>query len=444
MIEMEGLVRYGEKFFDELEIAIYRNRSVGVNIELNEVSTSSVRLRTITVIRGIKDKRIGISIIDSEDEEEIKRAIEEAYKMAKLNTPDEKWVSLPGPGKYKEPKKVGREIKDVSPDYFVGLATKAIELALEKDRGFIVAGGGGGAEWSESLIVNSHGVDVFQEGGGAYFYLELIERKNGNVTPGIFEFDAKLSLNLEIERIVEDVAQKVKWAYNVEKSRTEEAKVIVGPWAMASLLSYALFPAFSGEKVIKETTPLLNKVEQKIASELLTIYDDPFHELSLKPVIADDEGVPTRKNTLIENGIFKGFVWNNYWAKVHGTESTGNGTRNLSTGGVGIGFHSIVIEKGKESLSDLIAEIDHGYLVDGFQGAHSSNPDNGNFAVVANPAFLIENGEVKGSTVFMMSGNVYELINQIYAISREQKVIPFHGTAITPWIAFENVRIAGK
>ncbi|HIP89037.1 MAG TPA: TldD/PmbA family protein, partial [Thermococcus paralvinellae] len=171
---MEGLVRYGEKFFDELEIAIYRNRSVGVNIELNEVSTSSVRQRTITVIRGIKDKRIGISIIDSEDEEEIRKAIEEAYKMAKLNAPDEKWVSLPGPGKYKEPKKVGREIKDVSPDYFVGLATKAIELALEKDRGFIVAGGGGGAEWSESLIVNSHGVDVFQEGGGAYFYLELI------------------------------------------------------------------------------------------------------------------------------------------------------------------------------------------------------------------------------------------------------------------------------
>ncbi|MBP1912968.1 metallopeptidase TldD-related protein [Thermococcus stetteri] len=220
--------------------------------------------------------------------------------------------------------------------------------------------------------------------------------------------------------------------------------MIVEPWAISMLLSFALFPAFKGERLIKETTPLANKIGESVASELLTIYDDPFHELSLNPVIADDEGVPTRKNVLIENGKFEGFIWDNYWAKIYGTESMGNGVRSLATGGISIGMHNTVIENGKKSLEDMISEIEHGYLINGFQGAHSSNPDNGNFAVVANPAFIIENGEVKGSTVFMMSGNIYDLLNRVYEISKEQKVIPFMGTVVSPSIAFENVRIAGK
>ena len=441
---MEELIRYGEKFFDEIEIAVYRNRDVGIHIELNEVSTSAVRQRTVTIVRGIKDKRLGLAIIDSENKDEIRKAIDEAYKMAKLNSKDEKWKSLPKPRKYKKPPKFDKALRDVSSDYFVELAKRGIELGLEKDKNLIVADGGGGAEWIESSILNSHGVEISQEGGGAYFYLGFIGRKESLVTPMIFDVDARRDLNLDVENIVENLTQKVKWAYKVEKSKTEEAKVIVEPYALASLLQFALFPAFSGEKLVKQTTPLANKVGEQVFNELLTIYDDPFHELSLKPVIADDEGVPTRKNALIENGTFKGFLWDNYWANVYGTESTGNGIRNSSTGGISIGMHSAVIKNGKESLEELIADIEHGYLVNDFQGAHSSNPDNGNFAVVANPAYLIEDGEIKGSTVFMMSGNVYELLKNIYAVSKEQKVVPFYGTTISPSMAFENVRIAGK
>jgi len=441
-MKMEDLIRFGEKFFDELEIAVYKNRDASVNIELNEVSTSALRERVVTVVRGVKEKKLGVSIIDTADKEKIKEAIERAYKMAKLNKPDEKWISLPEPGKYREPRKVDKELKEVSPDYFVELARRGIELAREE--GIVVAGGSGGAEWGESLIMNSHGINVSQESGGAFFYIELVGMKEGRVTPGIFDFDAKLSLNLDVENVVKNALQKVKWAFKVEKSKTEEAKVVLEPWAISSLLSYALFPAFSGERLVKGTTPLVNKINENISNELLTIYDDPLHELSINPVIADDEGVPTRRNAIIEKGVFKGFIWDNYWAKVYGVESTGNGKRNISTGGINIGLHNVVIESGKRSLEEIIGEVEHGYLVDGFQGAHSSNPDNGNFAVVANPAFLIENGEIKSSTVFMMSGNVYELLPNLYEVSKEQKVLPFGGSMVVPSMAFENVRIAGK
>ncbi|WP_297495033.1 TldD/PmbA family protein [Thermococcus sp.] len=441
---MENLLRHAEKFFDEVEIAVYRSREVSVNVELNEISMASTRSGAVTIIRGIKDKRLGLAIVDSDEPQRVREAIEQASKMAELNSRDEKWVSLPEPGKYREKPEPNYELKEASPDILVEKLVKAIALAREKDKNAVVAGGAGGVSWEERRILNSHGVDVFQEGGASYMYVELVGRKEGVVTPGIFDFDARRDLNLDVEGIVERAIQKVKWAYSVKASRNEEVPVILGPWAIAGLFSYALLPAFSGERLVKETTPLVGKVEEKIASDVLTIYDDPFHPLSLEPVIADGEGVPTRKNVLIENGTFRSFVWDNYWAKVYGTESTGNGKRDLRSGGINIGFHNVVIENGKRSLEDLIGEIERGYLVDGFQGAHSSNPDNGNFAVTANPAFLIENGEVVGSSVFLIAGNVYELLKQASEVTKEQTVMPFMNTMTTPYIKFENVKIVGK
>ncbi|ASJ02927.1 TldD/PmbA family protein [Thermococcus profundus] len=441
---MENLIRFGEKFFDELEIAVYRSRDVSASVELNEISMASTRSGALTIIRGIKDKRLGLAIVDSDEPEKVKEAIEQAAKMAKLNSPDEKWVSLPGPGKYREKPKPNYELKEASPDALVDMLVKGVKLAREKDENLVVAGGEGGVSWEERRILNSHGIDVSQEGGAAFFFLEFVGRKGSVVTPGIFDFDARRDLNLDVEGVVERAAQKVQWAYNVLPSKNEEVPLILGPWAIAGLFSYALLPAFSGERLVKETTPLAGKVGEKIASDVITLYDDPFHPLSLEPVIADGEGVPTRKNVLIENGTFKGFVWDNYWAKVYGTESTGNGKRDTKSGGISIGFHSVVIENGKRPLEDIISEIDRGYLVDGLQGAHSSNPDNGNFAVTANPAFLIEDGEVKGASVFLIAGNVYELLQQASEVTKEQTIMPFMATMITPHIKFEGVKIAGK
>ncbi|MFA4639570.1 TldD/PmbA family protein [Pyrococcus kukulkanii] len=441
---MEELIKYGEKFFDELEIVVQRGRDVSVDVELNEISMASTRTNVVTIIRGIKDKRIGIAIIDTADKEEVKKAIESAAKMAKLNNPDEKWHSLPSPGKYREKPKVNEELKEVSPDKLVNFVLEGIKLAREKDEHITVAGGSAGASWVEVGIYNSQGISVTQEFGHSHIFFEFVGKKEGVVTPGIFEFDAKDNLNLDVEGVVEKGVQKVQWAYKVKEAKNEEVPIIFGPWATSGLLFYTLFPAFSGERLVKKTTPLADKIGESIASEVITMYDDTFHELSIAKAVFDGEGVPTRKTMLIEKGVCKGFVWDNYWAKVYGTESTGHGQRDWRGGGVSIGLNTVVIEEGKRSLEDIIEEIKHGYFVDGVQGAHSSNPDNGNFAVTANPAYLIEDGEIVGSSVFLIAGNIYELLKQATEVSKEQRALPAMYTVITPYIKFENVKIAGK
>ena len=438
-----NLIRYGERFFDELEIAIYKKKNVGVDVELNQVALSLSSERTVTVIRGIKDKRIGIYIVDSDDENEIKDGIEIAAKNARTNERDDKWESLPGEQKYANVEiALDYDVKSLSPDFFVNLANEAMKEINERDRHAMVAGGSAGSQWSENRIMNSHGIDVLQEFGGTFFYLFAVGRKDNIVTPGIVEFEVRRDSNLTKDFVVDSILEKLKYAYTVKSADRMEGDILLEPLALAELIFFALLPAVNGEKKVKNTTPLGDKIGEKVFSDKITIYDDPWHPLSINPVIADDEGVAARKNILFDRGIFKGFLWNSYWGNISGEGSTGNGTRSLSTGGVGIGAHNLVIEKGFRKKEDIISGLKDGFLISSFQGAHSSNPDTGDFSVVANPAFKIENGEIMGSTVFMMSGNIYELLRNVEEVSDSERKIVMMGNGVYPDILFKNVKIA--
>ncbi len=438
-----NLIRYGEKFFDEIEIATHHKREVSVDIELNQVALSNLENKTITVIRGIKDKKIGIFIVDSDDETEIKRGIEVAAKNARNNEKDERWLSLPGEQSYINMRiEVDEALKELDPDTLVELANKAIREIREKDSRAMVAGGAAGSTWSESRITNSHGIDIIQESGGTFFYLYAVGRDGNKVTPGIMDFDVRRDANISTERVVTSILEKLKPAYNVVKEEKSERNVVLEPLALAELIYFALLPALNGERKVKGTSPLAGMENEKLVHEKLTIYDDPIHPLSINPVIADDEGVATRKNILFKNGVFKGFLWDNYWGNISGEGSTGNGIRNFSTGGISIGAHNLVIEKGKMSKESILADMKNGLLVSGFQGAHSSNPDTGDFSVVANPAFKVEDGKIVGSTVFLMSGNIYSLLKNVKEMSNTEKNIVMMGNGIAPDILFENVKIA--
>jgi len=438
-----NLIRYGEKFFDELEIAIYRKKNVGVDVELNQVALSSSSERTVTVIRGIKNKRIGIYIVDSDDEGEIKRGIEIAAKNAENNEKDDRWESLPGEQKYADVEiDLDYGIKSLSPDFFVNLSNEAMREINERDKHAMVAGGSAGSQWSENRIMNSHGVDIMQEFGGTFFYLFVVGRKGDVVTPGMVEFEVRRDTNITKDFVVNSILEKLKYAYTVKGADSMEGNIILEPLALAELIFFALLPAVNGERKVKNTTPLGDRLGEKIFSDKITIYDDPWHPLSINPIIADDEGVAARRNMLFDHGVFKGFLWNTYWGNVSGEGSTGNGVRSLSTGGVGIGAHNLVVEKGKRTKSDIISELKNGFLISAFQGAHSSNPDTGDFSVVANPAFKIENGEIVGSTVFMMSGNIYELLRNVEEISDTERKIVMMGNGVYPDILFRDVKIA--
>ena len=436
-----NLIKYGEKFFDEMEIEIYRKREISAVVELNQLSSTMSRDLKGAVIRGIKDKRVGTYIIDSANEEDIKEGIEKAYKIALQNEKDENWNSLPEKQVY-DRSRAAEEMENLKEDYLVNSLVSSLKKVKEKKPEAIVVGAETGALWEEIEVYNSHGIEVAQNNSGTYFLMALSEKIGDSVTPTIFDMDARRDLNLKYDEVIDSTIAKVKNAEKVVKAENGEFDILLEPFALGEILQFAMYPSFSGERKVKGTSVLSDKIGEKVVSEKITIEDNPFHKLSLNSLIADDEGVAIRRNVVIENGIFKSFLWNTYWGNLAGVKSTGNGLRSFRTGAVGIGFHNMVISPGKESISDIIGEMKKGYVVSSFQGAHSSNPDTGDIAAVANPAFFVEDGEIKGSTVFMVSGNIYEIMENVVKISSEQKPIYAMAKGVYPALLVENVKIA--
>ncbi len=435
-----NVIRYGEKFFDELEVQTLHRKEISAKAELNQISSSTSSNLGMSVIRGVKNGKIGISIIDSTEEEKIKRGIERAAKLAMVNKKDEKWPGLPEPGNYhKKDERTGEMGEE---DYFVNLITLALKDISERKKDAMVVGAEAGSIYVKTQIVNSNGIDVSQEDSVSMFVLVLMARHGESVTPSIFDLDVTKNPKIDTTKVIDSCLTKLEHAKKVKKADLKEAPVIMEPFALGEILQYALLPAFNGERKVKGTSILGDKLGEKVMDEKIKMIDDPFHEKSVAKLIADDEGVPTRKNTIIEKGVFKGFLWNHYWGKIAGEESTGNGMRSFRTGAMGIGAINLVIEEGKRKVEDIIGDVKNGYIVSSFQGAHSSNPDTGTVAAVANPAFVIEDGEITGSTVFMLSGNVYDLMNSVGEISNDAKPVYMISRGMYPHTLFENVKIA--
>ena len=437
-----NLIKFGEKYFDEVEISTYRKKEIRAEIELNQISMSYISRKTKTVIRGISDKRLGIYVVDGDGEEKIKDGIEKAYKMARMNRRDERWISLPQKQSYGKRTEINEGLKEQEPEFFVNILLDSTKRILREDPNAVVAGGESGSEWVESMVMNSHAVEVSQENVAAYFYLYLVGKKGNQVTPGIFDMDVRRDANLDTDYIVSSLLSKLKKAYNVVPSKDGKSTVILEPFALSELIEYTLLPSLKGDRKVKGTSYLQDKLGERVLNERITLMDDPWHPLGVERIIADDEGVASRRTEIFRKGKLESFLWDNYWGKIEGVGSTGNGYRDLKTGGINIAPHNLVLEPGHQKVEDIISGIKEGYFVSLLQGAHSSNPDTGDFSVVANPAFKIENGEIVGSTVFMLSGNIISLLNRVEELSSEQRRVYALGRGIFPYVKFYDVKIA--
>jgi len=211
---------------------------------------------------------------------------------------------------------------------------------------------------------------------------------------------------------------------------------------LQELLYFTLINAVKADNVQREQSAFKGKIGEKVASENITIYDDGSFPSGLRTATFDAEGVPHQKTLLVEKGILRNFLYDNYAAKKEGKESTGNAARAgyLSTPSIeATNFH---IMPGGATAEELMEEVDDGLIIYYLQGAHSSNPVSGEFSVVATPAWKIKKGEiVHCSRGVMLAGNIFEVLKNVSAVAGNERKM---GQLIAPWILVENVRVIGK
>ncbi len=174
----------------------------------------------------------------------------------------------------------------------------------------------------------------------------------------------------------------------------------------------------------------------------ITVVDDATIDGKFGSASYDDEGVPHRRNTLVENGVLKGFIYDLKTAGQAGVESTGNGSRGLFYP-PDPSFTNIVLQPGQTPLKEIIASIDEGILVESLLGLGQGNIISGAFSNPLALAFKIEKGEIVGRVKDLsIAGNIYDLLKDVAAVSQEAQWV--FNSFYAPYILIPEMNVAGK
>jgi len=203
----------------------------------------------------------------------------------------------------------------------------------------------------------------------------------------------------------EEAAQNTIDRLNVKKIKTGNYPIIFHNTISDSLIN-PILSAISGRNLYRQNSFLLDTVGTKIASDGLTIREQPLLPKGHASTYFDDEGVEVFDNTLIDRGELKHYLLSSYSAK----------KLNLSTTGNAGGTHNLIFEHHNISLAQMIKDIKKGFLITELLG-HGVNMVNGDFSRGA-AGLYIENGEIQHAVEeITIAGNLKDMAMDITSIA---------------------------
>jgi PmbA protein len=428
----------------EAEAYVYEGQATSVGIERGQITKSNRIIDRGLGVRVSVNKAIGFAytnIIDSQIA--IEDTILKALSAARASKPDPDWNGLPEKKPYASAEKTyDRTIFELRSEDLVNIASIMLDAAVNADKRVFPIEGGAGAAYLSNAIANSNGITGFDKGTIIECSLAAIAKEGNTVTPVCFEFNAERSYDIDAEWVGKEASHLAVSALKTKRIETKNTKLILTQFALQDLLYFTLINAVKADNVQRNQSPFKGKIGAKVASENVTIYDDGLFPGGLRTGTFDGEGAPHQKTLLMQKGVLRNFLYDNYTAKKEGKESTGNASRAgyLSTPNIeATNFH---LMPGNKTSDQLMNEVDDGLIIYYLQGAHSSNPVSGEFSVVATPAWKIRKGEiVHSSRGVMLAGNIFEVLKNVSVIADNDRKM---GQLISPWMLVENVKVIGK
>lgn len=235
-----------------------------------------------------------------------------------------------------------------------------------------------------------------------------------------------------VERVCRRAVERTVGLCGARKPSTMRVPVIFERDIAASVLA-DVFAAASAANVAVGNSWLADSGGSRIGSELVTIIDDGTIPGALGSAPFDAEGVPTRRNVVIERGVLQTFLYDTYYARRLGAQSTGN------AGAGGVCANNFYLEPGIESLDDIIASTQRGVLVlntIGFATEHAS----GIYSRGAN-GFYIEDGEIAYPIEeFTIAGTFRQMLGGLDAVANDLR---FDAGIVSPSFRVAEMTVSG-
>ena len=329
-----------------------------------------------------------------------------------------------------------QKIVEMSLDECIECASDMIS-GVKSIENMIPTSGGFSRSVSYFMIMNTN--DLFaQRKGTAVSGFADVTTESGDVSTA-YDYDVSREKNIDFKIIGENAANLAKKSLKGITCGTEKMPVVFHPFSFADILENTLASSVDADNIQKDRSGLVGKLGDEIANPALSIIDDGTLAGGISSGAFDDEGTPTQKTSVIENGVLKSYLYDSYTAGKDGVKSTGNGYRYSYSSVPGVDLSNFIIQFPK---SDVIAETKKGIYINTVIGAHTANEISGDFSVEGRNAFLIENGEItKPIKSVMISGNIFEMLQNIDGAGKDVRSV---GGIITPSIRISEMSVIGE
>lgn len=431
---------------DVAEVSAHSGSHLSVKVRMREpelVEEAGSRALGLRVMLG---QRVASTYTSDLSEAGQQLLIEDALELAKLSEPDE----FAGPPDASELSSQAqwRDLETFDDAVSRITADEALERSLAGERA---------AFDFDSRITNSEGASFTRARGvsalvtsGGFAGSDLGTYASVVVTPVADDEDGKKRRgyhwsasrhygDLESSQAVgEEAARRTIAQLGAKKLPTQELPVIFDKDAARSILG--LFAGcILGGSIWRKSSYLVDRVGSLVASELITIIDDPFLARGPGSRAFDGEGLLSRRNVVVQDGKLQTYLLDTYSARKLGRRSTASASRSPS-GGISPSTSNLTLQPGAISRDDLIADTKHGLYVTGMMG-FGFNSVTGDFSRGAS-GFLIENGELgRPVSEVTISLNLDQLLQRIDSVANDVD----HRTSITsPTFRVSSMTLAGS
>jgi len=359
-------------------------------------------------IRALIDGRTARASTNRLDPDGIKRVVEQAIAIARLQDPDPDLLPLAEPSDYGEPVRYFAKTAAATPDdraKAVRGAIGAVEAASQTAAGIYSTGE------SVSAILNSNGVSGYYAETTAQFSITSLAKDSSGWAKGTACNTADLNpleLALTAARKATDSAAPTEIAPG-------RYTVVLEPSAVLDLVGQ-LFGDFSATALRDERSFLTDRIGKKLFGDNINIYDQVGHPLQ-SGMPFDGEGVPRAHVNLVENGVVRNVVYCRQAAHLSGTKPTGHGFPLPNE--IGEAPMNIVIAGGETPVKEMIASTKRGILVTRLWYIREVDPYQKIMTgMTRDGTFLIEDGQVvRGLKNFRFNQNLVELLKNVEALS---------------------------
>jgi len=409
------VLKEAEKRFDDAVIHASRSQSRQLKFTNNGLSTGRLWMDQSAELFVAKGKKVASATLKELSQEEVKKSIAKLEKLIARCKPNEEYNGIADSGFRKQDvmnlydarveKLTGEELVD----FVEGGINAALSEGAERASGVIET------ETAREILKSSGGAKCAQKGTSITFSIRAFVGKEAS---GHKLSCARVMQHFKPEEAGSRAGELAVKSVGAKPCEAGKYDVVFDPLAAAVLMQHvgeaaSIFAVEAGLSFFE------GKLNKRVGSDILTVFDDGTLPGGMASTNFDAEGIPTQKTTIIRFGILRNYLHSTGTAKRYGV---------LTTGNAGI-LHphpwNVVVDKGNYEVPELVREVKRGLYISNAWYMRFHNYRTGDFSVMPRDAmFYIENGEIKHPVNHLrLSENMLNFLSSVEALSETREQI---------------------